>query len=99
MGPGDFFGELALLGKIPRTATATAATPARLLVVGHREFTTLLTSHPAIQDQILKAVAGWIAYADARSPALIRRQGPVSTAPVRPSAGVMRTATAVGLSA
>ena len=60
MGPGDFFGELAMLGKVPRTATATASGPTRLLVVGHREFTSLLTSHPAIRDKVLKAVAGWI---------------------------------------
>jgi CRP-like cAMP-binding protein len=61
MGPGDFFGELAMLGKVPRSATATAAAPTRLLVVGHREFTSLLTSHPTIRDKVLKAVASWIA--------------------------------------
>ena len=61
MGPGEFFGELALLGKVPRTATATAATPATLLVVGHREFTSLLASQPAIRDKVLRAVAHWIA--------------------------------------
>jgi len=61
MGPGDFFGELAMLGRVPRTATATASTPARLLVVGHREFTTLLASQPTIQGKILRVVASWIA--------------------------------------
>jgi CRP/FNR family transcriptional regulator, cyclic AMP receptor protein len=61
LGPGDFFGELAMLGRVPRTATATAATPARLLVVGHREFTSLLASQPAIRDKVLRAVAQRIA--------------------------------------
>ena len=61
LGPGDFFGELAMLGRVPRTATATAATPARLLVVGHREFTSLLASQPAIRDKVLRAVAHRIA--------------------------------------
>lgn len=60
LGPGDFFGELAMLGRVPRTATATAATEARLLVVGHREFTSLLATHPAIRDKVLSAVAHWI---------------------------------------
>lgn len=60
LGPGDFFGELAMLGRVPRTATATATTPARLLVVGHREFTSLLASQPAIRDKVLRAVARWI---------------------------------------
>lgn len=60
MGPGDFFGELAMLGKIPRTATATASTPGRLLVVGHREFTSLLASQPAIREKVLRAVANLI---------------------------------------
>ena len=60
MGPGDFFGELALLGRVPRMATATAATPATLLVVGHREFTSLLANQPAIRDKVRRAVAHWI---------------------------------------
>ncbi len=60
MGPGDFFGELALLGKAPRTATAMAATPATLLVVGHREFTSLLANQPKIRDKVMRAVAHWI---------------------------------------
>lgn len=61
LGPGDFFGELAMLGKVPRTATATCATPCRLLVVGHREFNTLLSTYPSIQGAVLHAVAQRIA--------------------------------------
>ena len=61
LGAGQFFGELALLGNIPRSATATASTPATLLVLGHREFRTLLMDQPSIQGRILKGVAGWIA--------------------------------------
>jgi CRP-like cAMP-binding protein len=57
LGPGDFFGELAMIGKVPRTATATASTPATLLVVGHREFTTLLADQPQIREKVLTAVA------------------------------------------
>jgi CRP-like cAMP-binding protein len=61
LGPGEFFGELAMLGKVPRTATATAATPTSLLVMAHREFTTLLVDHPGIQEKVLRTVAGWVA--------------------------------------
>jgi CRP-like cAMP-binding protein len=61
LGPGSFFGELALIGNIPRTATATAATPAKLLVVGHREFTALMADQPAVRDRIMHGIATWIA--------------------------------------
>ena len=57
IGPGDFFGELAMLGKVPRTATATCTTACRMLVLGHREFNTLLSSYPSIQSAVLHAVA------------------------------------------
>lgn len=56
-GPGDFLGEIALVDHRPRTATAICETPCRLLVVGHREFHTLLAQSPAISNAILKALA------------------------------------------
>ena len=61
LGPGGFFGELALLGRVPRTATVTTTTPARLLVVGSREFNALIADHPTIQESLLHAVAERIA--------------------------------------
>lgn len=61
VGAGEFFGELALLGKVPRTATATCATACRLLVVGHREFNALMAGFPSIQGALLQAVAQRIA--------------------------------------
>jgi|SRR5688572_9978472 CRP/FNR family cyclic AMP-dependent transcriptional regulator len=61
LGPGDFFGELSLLADIPRSATATCTTACRLLVVGHREFHSLLSEFPTIQGAVLDAVAHRIA--------------------------------------
>jgi CRP-like cAMP-binding protein len=57
LGPGDFLGEMALLGRIPRTATATCVTPCRMLVLGRREFSGLLATHPSIPAALLQAVA------------------------------------------
>ncbi len=57
LGPGDFAGEIALIDGGPRTATVTVDTPSRLLVVGHREFHSLLQEHPDIQLQVLQALA------------------------------------------
>lgn len=61
MGPGDFFGELALLAKIPRTASVTCTAPSRFLVLGHREFNGLVASYPSIQTAVLHALATRIA--------------------------------------
>jgi CRP-like cAMP-binding protein len=57
LGPGDFFGEIALVDGGPRTATVIAEEPSRLLVVGHREFHALLEQNPGIQLQVLQALA------------------------------------------
>lgn len=54
---GDFLGEIALVDGGPRTATATAETPVRALVIGHREFHSLLDRFPSIQGSVLKALA------------------------------------------
>jgi len=57
LGPGDFLGEIALVDGGPRTATAVTESPARLLVVGHREFHTLLEDFPGVRLAILEALA------------------------------------------
>src|SRR5688572_18236019 len=38
LGPGDWFGEIAILTFKPRTATVTAVSPVRLLVISDRAF-------------------------------------------------------------
>ena len=54
---GDFFGEIALLAEGPRTATATAESASKLLVLGHREFHSLMDQFPAIRTCVLEALA------------------------------------------
>jgi CRP/FNR family transcriptional regulator, cyclic AMP receptor protein len=57
MGPGDFLGEIALIDHGRRTASATAATDCRLLVLAHREFHSLLDAQPDIRVHVLEALA------------------------------------------
>jgi len=57
LGPGDFFGEIALVARSPRTASVTATGSARLLVVNARSFRALLGRSPAVQQKVLEALA------------------------------------------
>lgn len=60
LGPGDFAGEIALVDGGPRTATVIADVPSRVLVIGHREFHSLLTRRPSIELEVLHALAARI---------------------------------------
>jgi CRP/FNR family transcriptional regulator len=57
LGPGDFFGEIALLDGGRRTATVTTQTPVRLLVLGTREFHSLMAEYPDIRVSVLGQLA------------------------------------------
>ena len=57
IGPGDFFGEIALISKTPRNATITTTSPVRALVITDRAFRQLLDHSPQIQIGVLTALA------------------------------------------
>lgn len=57
LGPGDFFGEISLVTRRPRTATVTATTPVRALVITDRSFRALLEHQPEIQGKVMSALA------------------------------------------
>lgn len=61
LGPGDFFGEIALIANTPRNATITTTSPARALVITDRAFRHLLDNSPKIQIGVLLALAERIA--------------------------------------
>jgi CRP-like cAMP-binding protein len=58
LGPGDFFGEIALLDGGPRTATVTAITDLSLLGLTEWVFRGLMLEHPAIALKTLQQMAG-----------------------------------------
>jgi CRP-like cAMP-binding protein len=56
-GPGDFFGELAILARSSRTATVTAVSATRLAVIDARDFVALVESEPKVALYLLNALA------------------------------------------
>ena len=57
LGPGDFFGEIALIDKGPRSASVIVEEPAHLLVLSSREFHSMLASDQRIENTILRTLA------------------------------------------
>ena len=62
-GPGDFFGELALLHETHRRATIVALTNCRLLALSAEDFATLTRKHPLLRQHIEEAAKEHIARA------------------------------------
>jgi CRP/FNR family cyclic AMP-dependent transcriptional regulator len=57
VGPGTCVGELALLDHGPRTATVIAESEVTALVIGVREFASIIDEVPSIAHKLLKALA------------------------------------------
>ena len=56
LSDGDFFGEISLITRLPRTATVTTVSPVRALVITDRSFRRMLADSPAIQRKVLEAL-------------------------------------------
>ncbi|MER3452548.1 MAG: hypothetical protein C4344_02355 [Acidimicrobiia bacterium] len=67
LGPGQFFGELALLDRGPRSATVKADTDMVVLVLGQREFAGVLDEVPGLARKLLQAMAARLREADAKA--------------------------------
>jgi CRP-like cAMP-binding protein len=61
MKEGDFFGEIALVTKMPRTASVTATTDVRVLVITERDFGALLKHSPEVGRCVAEALAERVA--------------------------------------
>jgi CRP/FNR family transcriptional regulator, cyclic AMP receptor protein len=57
LGPGDFFGEIALLTDRRTTATITTTSAASAAIITRASFNRLLREHPQVQLKVLKALA------------------------------------------
>jgi CRP-like cAMP-binding protein len=61
LGPGDHFGEMALLGHAPRNATVRTVTPVRVLKMSGGNFAVLYTSLPGVREQFTKVMESRLA--------------------------------------
>ncbi|KAA3626799.1 MAG: hypothetical protein DWQ08_08130, partial [Proteobacteria bacterium] len=56
LGPGDVFGEMAVLDREVRSASVTAETPASLLALEREAFYDVLTGHPEMFQVVIRSV-------------------------------------------
>ncbi len=73
LGPGEFFGEMSLLTKKPRSATAVLLTDAMLLVIDPKTFEAMLRGSAEIAVRMIKMLADRLTEADLQIENLLLR--------------------------
>ncbi|MGZ6140338.1 MAG: Crp/Fnr family transcriptional regulator [Myxococcaceae bacterium] len=71
LGPGEFFGEMALISNRPRNATATVDEPARVLVIDPKTFEGMIRGNSEIAVRMIKKLAERLDAADAQIETLL----------------------------
>ena len=66
LGPGAYFGEVALVTGQPRSASVETLTEARLIKVSQAEFDRLLDQNPKLARHIINQLANWLVAGDGR---------------------------------
>jgi CRP/FNR family cyclic AMP-dependent transcriptional regulator len=56
LGPGDFLGEMGIVGRVVRNATVVTTSPARVVVMSEQDFRSMARTNPAVADRITAAV-------------------------------------------
>lgn len=67
LGPGQYFGEMALLDRGPRSATVKADTDLAVLVLGQREFSGVVDEVPGLARKLLQSMATRLRDADTKA--------------------------------
>jgi len=73
LGPGEFFGEMAIISNKPRTATATVAEAAKCLVIDPKTFEAMVRGNAEIAIRMIKKLADRLQEADAQIENLLLR--------------------------
>jgi CRP-like cAMP-binding protein len=56
LGPGDFLGEMGIVGKVVRNATVVTTSPARVVVMTEQAMRSMASTNPAVADRITAVV-------------------------------------------
>jgi CRP-like cAMP-binding protein len=71
LGPGEFFGEMAIISNKPRNASASIEEDARLLMIDPRTFEAMIRGNAEIAVRMIKKLAERLSDADAQIEALL----------------------------
>src|SRR5438132_4567795 len=75
LGPGEFFGEMALLEGLPRSAGATVVEDANLIELDQTAFETLIRKNGEIALRLMRRLSSRLREADRQIQALMSRSG------------------------